>query len=52
MFYSNSKAEINTNESDIDDVFESIYTTIISSIKKSSAKDSGWTIDSVTDHNN
>ena len=28
-FYSNSKAEIIINESDIDDVFESVYTTII-----------------------
>ena len=32
-FYSNSKAEIIINESDIDDVFESIYSTIISNIK-------------------
>ena len=31
-FYSNSKAEIIINENDIDDVFKSIYTTIISSI--------------------
>ena len=29
-FYSNSKTEIIINENDIDDVFESIYTTIIS----------------------
>ena len=29
-FYSNLKAETNINESDIVDVFESIYTTIIS----------------------
>ena len=29
MFYSNSKAEIIINESDIDDAFESIYTIII-----------------------
>ena len=28
-FYSNSKAEIIINESDTDDAFESIYTTII-----------------------
>ena len=28
-FYSHSKAETIINESDIDDVFESIYTTII-----------------------
>ena len=29
MFYSNSKAVIIINESDIDDEFESIYTIII-----------------------
>ena len=34
-FYSNSKAESVTNESDFDGVFESIYTTIISNIQKS-----------------
>ena len=28
-FYSNSKSEIAINESDIDDVFQSIYTTVI-----------------------
>ena len=33
-FYSNSKAETIINESDIDDVFESIYSTIISNRKK------------------
>ena len=31
-FYSSSKAEIINNESATDDVFQSIYTTIISSI--------------------
>ena len=31
--YCNSKAETIINESDIDDVFEPIYTTIISNIK-------------------
>ena len=34
-FYSHSKAETIINESDIDDVFESIYTTVISNIQKS-----------------
>ena len=34
-FYSNSKAEIVTNEIDIDDVFQSIYTTILTNIQKS-----------------
>ena len=33
-FYSNSKAESIINESEIDDVFESIYITIISNIQK------------------
>ena len=45
--YSNSKAEIIINESNTDDVFESIYTTIISNIEKSLGKGSGWIIDSV-----
>ena len=38
------------NESDIYDVFQSIYTTIITSIQKSLGKGSGWIIDSVIDH--
>ena len=42
-FYSHSKAETITNESDIDGVFQLIYTTIISTIQKSLGKDfSGW----------
>ena len=32
-FYSSSKAETVTSERDIDDVFKSIYTTVIKSIK-------------------
>ena len=32
-FYSHSKAETIINESDVDDVFESIYTTVISIYK-------------------
>ena len=32
-FYSNSKAEIIINDSGIDNVFESIYTTIISNMQ-------------------
>ena len=50
VFYSNSKAEIIINESDIDDVFQSIYTTIITNIQKSLGKGSGWIIDSFIDH--
>ena len=49
-FYSSSKAEIIINESNIDDVFESIYTTIISNIQKSLGKASGCIIDLVIDH--
>ena len=49
-FYSSTKAEIIINESDIDDVFQSIYTTIITNIQKSLGKGSGWITDSVIDH--
>ena len=49
-FYSSSKAKIIINESGIDDVFESVYSTIISNIQKSLTKSSGWIIDSVIDH--
>ena len=45
--YSHSKAEIIINESDIDDnLFNSVYTTVISNIKKSLRKGWGWIIDS------
>ena len=49
-FYSLSKAETITNESDIDDMFQPIYTRIMSNRQKSLGKDSGWIIDSVLDH--
>ena len=50
-FCSSSKAEsIRINESGIDDVFKSIYTTIIINIQKSLGKGTGWIIDSVIDH--
>ena len=49
-FYSSSKAKIVINESDIDGVFQSIYTTvIISNTQKSLRKDPALIIDSVTD---
>ena len=48
-FYSSSKAEIIINESDIENVFKSIYTTIIANIQKSLGKGSGWITDSVID---
>ena len=49
-FYSNSKAETIINESDIDGVFESIYTTIILNIQKDLGRGSGWITDSVVSH--
>ena len=49
-FYSNSEAEIIISDSDIYDVCQSIYTTIISNIKKSLGKGSDWISDSVIDH--
>ena len=49
-FYSSSKTEIIINESDIDDVFKSIYTKIITNIQKSLRKGSSWIIDAVIDH--
>ena len=49
-FYSHSKAEIIVNESDIDGIFESIYTKVISSIQNSLRKGSDWIINSVTEH--
>ena len=49
-FYFNSNRDTIINESDIDDVFESTYTAIISNIWKSLGKSSGGIIDSVIDH--
>ena len=40
-FYLSSKAEIIINESNIDDVFQSIYTSIITNIQKYLGKSSG-----------
>ena len=50
-FYSNSKAETIINKSNIDDVFESMYTIIISQIQRSLGKSSGWITDLVINHN-
>ena len=44
-FYLSLKAEIIINKSDIDDVFQSIYTTIITNVQKYLRKGSGWIID-------
>ena len=43
-FYSNLKAEIIINKSDIDDLFESIYAIIMSNIQKSLWNGSGLII--------
>ena len=50
-FHSQSKAETIINESDIDGVFESIYSPIRSNIQKYLGKGSGWILDSVIGHN-
>ena len=49
-FCSSSKVEVISNENDINDLFQSIYTKIITNIQKSLWKGSGWIIDSVVDH--
>ena len=50
-FYSHSKAVAIINESDVNDVLESINTTISSNIHKLLRNISGWIIDSLIDHN-
>ena len=40
----------NVNKGDIENVFKSVYTTIIANIQKSLGKGSGWIIDPVIDH--
>ena len=49
-FYSSSKPDIIINESGTEDVFQLIYTTIITNIQRSLGKNSGWIIDSAIDH--
>ena len=49
-FYSSSKAEIIINERDVDYMFQSFYTTIITTTQKSLGKSSGWIVGSVIDH--
>ena len=51
LFYLNSKAETVINESDIDDVFESIYNAIKSIIQKSLGQGPVWIIDLILYHN-
>ena len=50
-FYSHSKAKVVINESDIHDLFELIYNTIISIIEKLFGKGSDQIIVYVTEHN-
>ena len=50
-FCSNLKAEAIINESDIADVFESVYIIIILNIQKSLGKSLDWVIDSTVGHN-
>ena len=49
-FHLSSKSEIIINGSDIDNVFQSIFTTVMENIRKSLGEGSGWIIDSVPDH--
>ena len=44
-FYSCSKAEIVINKSDIDDIFESIYSMILPDLQNLYGKGLGWIID-------
>ena len=46
-----TKEETIINKIDIDDLFEWIYSTVISNIQKSLGQGSGWIIDSVIDRN-
>ena len=47
----NSKAERIINESDVVDVFEAIYGTVLSNIQKFLGQDSSWNTDSDIDRN-
>ena len=49
--FSKSKTKTTINESNIADVFESIYTEVLSNIKKSLGKSSSWLCHSIIDHN-
>ena len=50
-FYLEPKSETIINESEIaDNVFKSIYTTVLLNIQKILRKSSGWIIDSVIEH--
>ena len=49
-FYSSSKAETITNETDIYNVFKLIYTAVITNIENSSLKYLEWFTELVIDH--
>ena len=49
-FYSSSKVEIIINKSDTDDVFQSIYTTVITIIQKYLGSCSVWIVHWFIDH--
>ena len=49
-FYSNSKVETITNESKIDDLFESVYNVILSNTRKCLGKTLAWIIDSAVSY--
>ena len=48
-FYLASKTETVFNDSDIDDIFESIFSTIVLNTQESLGKGLGWIIGSVVD---
>ena len=50
-FYLSSRPETIINESDMNNVFELTYSTVISNIQKLFRNSSDWIIDSVIDHN-
>ena len=51
QFIHSQKQKHFNNESEIDDVFESIYTTVIANLQNFLGKCSGWIIDSVIEDN-
>ena len=51
-FYTSSETEVIIDGSDLEDLFESIYSKIKSNIQKSLAKSPDWIIDSALDHTN
>ena len=49
-FHWNSKTQSIINKTGVHDVFQSIYSNIMSNTQKSLGQDSDWIIDSVIDH--